>query len=56
MSDLYLEMWIFKKKSFYLDHNELLLKGFSIRELLPEAHVDGVLRRTALVLLKLLKL
>lgn len=41
---------------FYLDNDELLLQGFSIGELLPKAHVDGVLRRAALVLAKLLEL
>lgn len=41
---------------FNLDNYELFLKGFSIRELLPKAHVDGVLRRAALVLPKLLEL
>lgn len=37
---------------FNLDNDELLLQGFPIWELLPEAHVDGVLRRPALVLLE----
>lgn len=35
---------IFLITCFYLDNDELFLQGFSIRELLPEAHVDGVLR------------
>lgn len=40
----------------YLDNDELLLQGFPVGELLPKAHVDGVLRRAALVLPKLLEL
>lgn len=43
------EMW----QDCYLDDNKLLLQGFSIRKLLPKAHVDGVFRRPTMVLLKL---
>lgn len=40
----------------YLDNDELFLQRFSVRELLPKAHVDGVLRRAAMILCKLLEL
>lgn len=40
----------------HLDYNELLLQRFSIRKPLSEAHVDGVVRRAAIVLSKLLQL
>lgn len=36
----------------YLDTDKLLLQSFSIRELLSKTHVDGVLGRSTVVLLK----
>lgn len=52
------EVKLWKKKNkwervFYLDYDKLLLQSFPIRKLLPEAHVDGVSRRAAVVVFKL---
>lgn len=41
------------ERVFYLDYDKLLLQSFPIRKLLPEAHVDGVSRRAAVVVFKL---
>lgn len=41
------------ERAFYLDYDELFLQSFPIRKLLPEAHVDGVSRRAAVVVFEL---